>query len=178
MSKTRDQKKETLEKLIAKLNSAKAVVLATFEKLKVKDNEELRRRCREQKVNYEVVKKTLLKKALIDKKISGLDIDALKKGVALVSSEEDEVLPAKILHEFARGKETLKLESGFLVTTDGLKVMDATEVQSLALIPSKLELLAKVVGSLQAPISGFVNVLQGNLRGLVRVLNGIKESKE
>ena len=178
MAKTRDQKKETLEKLTAKLDNAKAVVFATFDKLKVKDNEDLRKKCREQKVDYKVIKKTLLKKALEDKNIEGVDIDSFERGVAVATSSEDEVLPAKILHEFSKSNEALQLKSGVLATNEGLDVMDEARVKSLALIPSKPELLGKMVGSLQAPISGFVNVLQGNLRGLVQVLNGIKESKE
>lgn len=178
MAKTKDQKKETLEKLTAKLDSAKAVVFACFDKLKVKDNEDLRKKCREQKVDYEVIKKTLLKKALEDKKIEGVDLASFDHGIAIATSQEDEVMPAKILHEFAKSNEALQLKSGVLVTNEGLDVMDEARVKSLAQIPSKPELLGKMVGSLQAPISGFVNVLQGNIRGLVQVLNGIKESKE
>jgi len=178
MAKTRDQKKETLEKLAAKLDNAKAVVFATFDKLKVKDNEDLRKKCREQKVDYEVIKKTLLKKALTDKKIEGIEVDSFERGIAVASSQEDEVMPAKILHEFAKDNEALELKSGVLATNEGLDVMDEERIKSLAQIPAKPELLGKMVGSIKAPISGFVNVLQGNLRGLIQVLNGIKEGKE
>jgi large subunit ribosomal protein L10 len=84
----------------------------------------------------------------------------------------DEVAPAKILVDFAKGKE-MKIYGGLL---EG-KFITAAKVKELAGLPSKLELIALTVRTIQAPISGFVNVLAGNLRGLVNVLKAVKESK-
>ena len=69
--------------------------------------------------------------------------------------------------------ENLKIVGGIL----GTKELTAEEVQALAKLPSKEELLAKLVGTLNAPVSGFVNVLAGNLRGLVNVLKAVADSK-
>ena len=119
-----------------------------------------------------VVEKTLLKRAL---KEAGVDIDTDAFGGSVLTSVglRDEVAPAKILSEFKKDREGIQFLGGIL---EG-RLMDAASVTRLSKLPSKKELLDKVVGSLNAPASGFVNVLAGNLRGLVYTLNAIKESK-
>ena len=93
--------------------------------------------------------------------------------VAIAMANMDEVSAAKIIDIFAKTNENVKLLGGVLGST----VMNAAEVKALAKIPSKEQLLGQLVGTLNAPISGFVNVLAGNLRGLVQVLNAVKEQK-
>ena len=93
--------------------------------------------------------------------------------LAFVYGGEDEVSAAKIISKLGKDNENLKMLGGVL---EG-KAMDQAEITALSKLPSKDELLAKVVGSLKAPISGFVNVLGGNLRGLVYTLKAIKEQK-
>jgi len=80
---------------------------------------------------------------------------------------QDEVAPAKILNDFAKNNEHLKILGGILEN----KFIDKMSVISLAKLPSKQELLGQLVGTIAAPMSGMLNVLQGNLRGLVRVLS-------
>jgi len=87
---------------------------------------------------------------------------------------EDVVSPAKVLVEFSKKNEELEIKAGYLNGS----VIDVDKVNSLAEIPPREELLAKVLAGMQAPISGLVNVLQGNIRGLVQVLNQIKAQKE
>lgn len=172
MAKTKQQKHETVQSLTEGIRGAKAVVFANFQGLKVSESEELRRKCRAEKVSFLASKKTLLKKALAG---LGFDVDAesFSGGVAVVMGTEDEVAPAKLIHDFAKTHEVAKTFGGIF---EG-KFIDAAKVKALASLPSKQELLAKLVGSINAPVSGFVNVLAGNLRGLVSVLNNIKAQK-
>ena len=87
---------------------------------------------------------------------------------------EDEVVPAKIVDEF---KKTHEEQINFIGGVLENNFLSAEKIQELAKLPSKQELYAKIVGSLNAPISGFVNVLAGNMRNLVYVLKAIEEKK-
>ncbi len=172
MAKTRQQKEFSVKQLTDVLKTAKSAVFASISGLKIADTDELRKNCREQKVSYIISKRTLLKRALKD---AGIEIsdEALKGSVALIAGMEDEVAPAQIAAQFAKKRDVMKFLGGIL---EG-KVIDVSMVTALAALPSKKALLAQLVGTLNAPISGFVNVLAGNLRGLVNVLNNIKETK-
>ena len=105
----------------------------------------------------------------------GFDVDTkvFEGSPAVVLGLQDEVAPAQIVAKFAKSHEIVHMFGGML---EG-QAIDSTKVTELSKLPSKDELLAKMVGSLNAPISGFVNVLAGNLRGLVSVLNNIKDAK-
>ena len=89
-------------------------------------------------------------------------------------SAEDPVAPAKILNDFSKDHKALEIKAGIL---DG-KVIALDEVKALAELPSREELLAKLVGSMQAPISGLVNVLQGTIRNFVYTLEAVRQKKE
>lgn len=172
MAKNKAQKKKIVQDLSEKIKDAKSVVIADFTGLKVADSEALRKKCKEQSVYFTATKKTLLNLAL---KEQGLDLDAgtLEGSLGVAVSQEDEVAAAKIVKEFAKDHEQVTFQAGMLEGT----LISVEKLKQLADLPSKQELLAKVVGSLKAPISGFVNVLSGNLRGLINVLNAIKETK-
>jgi len=92
----------------------------------------------------------------------------------LAISKEDAVAPAKIAVEFAKKNEALKIKTGLLDN----KLMSKEEIKALAALPSKEVLLAKMLGSLNAPISGLVNVLQGTIRNAVYVLEAVRKQKE
>lgn len=173
MPKTKQQKQEVVEKLADKLSKTKSVVFANYFGLKVKDIQALKKLCKEVGVEYTVVKKTLMKLALEKAGLKGVDLAKLGGELAVALGYEDEVAAAKVLDKFARDHESLKITGGILEN----KFTDANAMKQLASLPSKLELLAKVVGSIKSPVSGFVNVLAGNLRGLVQVLNSIKANK-
>jgi len=172
MAKTRVQKEEAFSTLCTELKEAKAVVFANFQGLTVAASQELRAKCRENNIAYIASKKTILKKALKD---AGLDIDveAFEGGVGVALGKEDEVLPAQIVAQFAKDHEVMKIFGGVL---EGAFI-DGAKVTELSKLPSKLELYARLVGTINAPVSGFVNVLAGNLRGLVTVLNAVKDAK-
>jgi len=172
MAKTKQQKQDIIKDLAGKLQSAKAVVFANFQGLKVSESEDLRGKCRDQKIDYVASKKTLLTKALSQ---AGLEINAndFAGGIAAVMGQDDEVSPAQTINNFAKTHNVVEIYGGIL---EG-QFISAAKVKELAQLPSKHELYAKLVGTLNAPVSGFVNVLAGNLRGLVSVLNNIKEAK-
>ena len=177
MPKTKLQKQEILRTLEEKIKKAKSIVFTEFNSLGVKDNEELRNDLREANSEYMVAKKTLLNLAFEKEKIENLDIKSFEGKIATIFGYEDEVAPAKIVNEFQKknevNKEKIKLVAGILEN----KFLNTDDVNALAKLPSKEELYAKIVGSLNAPISGFVNVLSGNIRGFVNVLKAIENKK-
>ncbi len=172
MPKTRQQKEAIVSELASTFRQMKSAIFTAISGYTMEDADALRKKGREQGVAFVVAKKTLLKRAL---KEAGVDIDTDAFGGSVLTSVglRDEVAPAKILSEFKKDREGIQFLGGIL---EG-RLMDAASVTRLSKLPSKKELLDKVVGSLNAPASGFVNVLAGNLRGLVYTLNAIKESK-
>lgn len=172
MPKNRQQKSETLEQIQADLDH-KGVVFFSYGGIKVHELEELRKKLRVEASTITVAKRNLLLLALKEKGYDHTPIADALTGPVAVAVGDDEVTPAKIVADFQKTHEKMSLYGGLLEN----KFMDASAVTQLATLPSKKELLAKVVGTMNAPISGFVNVLAGNLRGLVNVVNAIKDSK-
>ncbi len=173
MAKSRKQKEVTLAELVEALGNAKSVVFADFKGLAVKDATDFRNKARKENVGVLVAKKTLMRLAFKNAGYEGVDPSSLDGALVMVTGFEDEVAPAKLVAEFSKEHEALKIVAGVLER----KLVDANAIKALAKLPSKQELLAKLVGSLNAPVSGFVNVLAGNLRGLVNVLNAVKDQK-
>lgn len=176
MAKTRSQKKEVIAKLKDNLGNSKSVVFANFSKITIADLEDLRNKLREQKVEYFICKKTLLRLALAEENLKiDLDLEDLSGNLSVAFSLEDEVLPAKILAEFAKKhKDDFVLLGGVLEN----KFIAQAKVQELSQLPSKPELIAKTAAAIRAPLSGLVCVMQGNLRGFVGVLRAIGEEKK
>lgn len=172
MAQTKEQKKSIVKDLAEKLKNCKAVVFSDYKGLAVKDMMALRGELREAGVELKVAKKTLINLAFKDANI-GIDARKLEGQVALAISSEDEVAAARIIAKVAKTNENLKMVGGIL----GTKELSAEEVKALSLIPGKQELLAQLVGTLERPISGFVNVLAGNIRGLVQVLKAVADNK-
>lgn len=173
MPKTRQQKEVTLTTLTDKLRSMKAVVFTTFSGLTVKDTTELRNQLRAEKIEMMVAKKNLMRLALKDASLDPAMVDHIEGSVAMVFGYEDEVLPAKLLSKFAKGNESVKLVGGI---ADG-QFMNAAQIAQFAKIPGKQELLTQTVWTLKSPITGMVNVLAGNLRGLLTLLQALKDKQ-
>lgn len=168
---TKDQKKELVKNLAGQIKAAKSVVFADFQGLRVKDLSELKKELRKSDAGFKVMKKTLMKIAF---KNAGIDFDPEKlEGQIAVSLSSDEVTAAKIIDTFSRKNENIKILGGIV----DAKEMTASEMKALAKLPGREELLAKLVGTIKAPVSGFVNVMTGNLRGLVQVLKAVADSK-
>lgn len=170
MAKSRQQKEQALQVLTQALDS-KGVVLFSHFGLKVNQLEELRKVLRKEKLSLTVAKRNLLLLALKNKGLSFPE--AAITGAVAVAVGDDEVAPAKAVANFKKTNDQVKFYGALINQT----VLDAVAVTNLAKLPGKVELLAKMVGSIKAPITGFVNVLSGNLRGLVNTLNAIKDKK-
>lgn len=170
----KSQKEAVVRSVADKAKSAKALVFANFKGVSVKDITGIRRELLKSGSSWQVLKKTLLNLALKD---AGVQVDARElDGQVGVAFSTDEVTAAKVLVEFkkANKESTLEIVGGAL----GTEALDVKAVKALALLPSQDELRAKLVGTLQAPIAGFVRTLSGNLSGLVRVLGAVRDSKQ
>lgn len=162
---SREQKEEQVQQLTERLKQDKAVFLVNFQGLKVNEIGELRRKLREEKSGYKVVKNTLLKIALKNAKRKVAE-NLLDQPLALVFSSVDEITPAKTIYNFQKEHEALKIIGGLL---EGEFAHEET-IKNLAMLPGREELYARIIRSMAAPISGFVSVLRGNLFGIVSVL--------
>lgn len=163
MPKTKTQKADILKVIEEKLAKMKSAVMFNYSGIEVKELNRLRDKCREEGVDYIVAKKTLLKKALSEQGLAQIAEKGFEGEIATLFSYGDEVAPARILSVFAKENEKIKFAGGIL---EG-NYIDAARVTELSKIPSRQELLAKVVGCLSNSMSGFV-----------RVLNALKEKKE
>jgi len=170
MPKSKSQKEQDLKELTDKLKKAKSVVFTDYRGTTVKNIDRFRKTLRRENVSSKVYKITLLKKALESAGIEGV-ISDYKTPIILSVSEEDETTPARNIKIFSKEVKSLKILEGIV---DG-KIVDKTTVMALADLPSKHQLLAQVVGTINAPVSGFVNVLRGNLKGLINVVNAIAQ---
>lgn len=172
MPKTRKQKAEIKDELADKFGKMKSVVFTSVSGFTMKDADALRTKGKAEQVDFLVTKKTLLVRALEDKGIT-LAKDLVSGSLLTAISYKDEVAPAKIIADFSKGREGFKMVGGILEGS----FVDSRAVIQLATLPSKQELLAKLVGTMSAPVTGFVNTLAGNVRGLVVTLNAIAEKK-
>lgn len=178
MARSRASKKEILTSLKEKIGRSQSVMFASIQGLKVKETESLRKSAREQNAECFVAKKTLLALAFKEHGSDTIDFKKLDGEVAATFGYEDEIAPAKILAAFGKTHERLKILGGLMLQTHaGKQALTAQAVVQLAQLPSRDELRGKLVGTLVNPLRGFVTVLNGNISGLVRVLNGIAQSK-
>ncbi len=153
-AKVLENKKEIVAQLTERLEKAQAGVIADFRGLTVAQDTELRTKLREAGVEYTIVKNTLTRFAANAVGLGDLD-PVLHGPTALATSADDVVAPAKVLVEFAKANEQLEIKAGFV---DG-KVISVDEVKVYASIPNKETLIAKMLGSLQAPISSLARTL-------------------
>ncbi|MDR1522644.1 MAG: 50S ribosomal protein L10 [Endomicrobium sp.] len=162
---------EAVKILTEKFKSMKGMILTEYHGLSVGEISELRCKLRAQNSEYAIVKNTLTEIALKD---AGIDAGNNFSGpTALVIENGDVVSPAKIVMEFAKTHAKLKVRAGYL---EG-KFVDASVVSQLSELPSREVLIAKMLGCMNAPITGFVNVLAANIRGLVMVLDAISKKQ-
>ncbi len=161
------QKKETLvNDYVEKLRRSQAFIVAEYRGLPTKQVEGLRKDLRGCESELAVTKNTLLARALTE---VGLPVpEALLTGPTAVAFCYGEVTaPAKLLTKFAKDSKIMVLRGGMM----GSSIFDEAGVHTLTELPGKAQLRAQVVGVLQSPISGLVNVLAGSIRGFVNVLN-------
>lgn len=169
MALNKKQKTKIINDLKELFSRQKAIILVGITGLKVKDISELRKKIKLIDGNLKVAKKTLMKIVFKENNLK-FDKSQFKEETALVFGFKDEILPAKTVYQFFKKNDKLKILGGYF---DG-KFKEAGEVITLAQLPPKEELMARLVGGLKSPISSFVHVLQGNIKGLIYVLGKIK----
>ncbi len=170
---TRGKKEQLVEEVSEKIKGSITTVVCDYKGVTVMELQEVRRKLRESNAKMQVLKKTLTKLAY-EKAGIEFDVTQLEGQSAIIFGGDDEVTAPKVLAEVAKKNDRFKILAGTLEN----KVMNNQEIMALAKLPSKQELLGKLVGTINAPISGFVQVLAGNLKNLVGVLNAIKEVRE
>ena len=169
MALSKDKKAEVLEQVAELLNDSKLTVMAQYAGTSVKSMQQLRAQSQESGTTVRVVKNRLFKKALEgNDKFKDIDLNLLSGQLLFAFNAHDEVAPAQNLAAFAKLEPQIKFVGGF--NADG-QALSAQDIQVLANLPSKDQLRAQLIGTIGAPLSGFVNVLSGNIRGVLNVLN-------
>ncbi len=161
--KVLDAKKAQVAELVEALKTATTGVLVDYRGLSVEEDTKLRNDLRAAGVKYFVVKNTLLR--LAANQVGLEELDSILHGPTALAISEDAVAPAKVLADFAKDNEKMEIKSGFM---DG-KVMTLDEVKTLAKTPSKETLIAKMMGSLNSPISGLARLLSTIVDGGVEI---------
>lgn len=173
MSANFEAKKVLVEEITEKIKASKSVVLVDYNKLTVAEVSELRNKCKKAGCEYKVYKNTLVRKALNELGFTQFDNDL--NGPTAVTFGSDETAAAKVMVAAAKdydGKITLK--SAFVDNS----YYDKNGIKALASMPSREELVAKMLGSINAPATNIVGVMNNVISGLVRVLDGIAKQKQ
>lgn len=168
-----DQKQKIVAALREKFETAKVVIVTDYKGLDVAQMNDLRRKLREAEVEYQVVKNTMLTRASQDTDAAQL-VDTFKGPSAIALAYTDPVAPAKVLMQFSKDNDKLEIKAGVM---NG-KLLDLAAIGALSKLPSREELLAQVLGTMNAVPQGLVRALADAPRRLVNVLNAIKDQQE
>jgi large subunit ribosomal protein L10 len=167
----REEKARIIEELAEKLKD-NSVVLVNYKGINVAQSTQLRERSREAGIEFIVAKNTLAQLAADRAGAEG--ISELLVGPTAMAFSEDPVAGAKLMAEFSNEVESFELKGGLL---EGGRVVDAAGVAALSRLPGREQLIAQVIGGIQFPLAGLVNVLNGTIRNLAVVLNQVAEQK-
>ncbi len=174
MALTKEKKVEILDQLGELLKNSKLTVLAQYSGTSVKAMQELRSSAKDSNTKIMVLKNRLFKVALQSNDVlKDIETGDIKGQLLYAFNSEDEVAPAQVLATFAKTQSQIKFVGAINASGD---FISADDVNQLALLPSKDQLRAQLVGTLAAPLTGFVNVTVGNLRGFINVLNARGEA--
>ena len=173
MAITREKKETIVNEYVDKLRRSQAVIVSEYRGLSTKQIQGLRRDLRAAQSELTVSKNTLVVRALTEVGLPAPK-ELLTGPVAVTFCYDEVSAPAKVLTKFAKDSKIMVLRGGLL----GHSVFNAAGVQTLTELPSKEQLRGQVVGAIQAPISGLVNVLAGTLRGVLNVLNARAQQLE
>lgn len=172
MSLNLEQKQAVVAEVSAQVAQAQTIVLAEYRSLPVGAMTELRKKARESGVYFRVLKNTLARRAVAETPFKGLADQMV--GPLAYGISSDPVAAAKVLHEFSKGNERLVIKGGAMPNV----VMSAKDVAALAKMPSRQELLATLLGTMQAPIAKFVRTLNEVPTKFVRGVAAVRDQKE
>jgi len=169
----KSEKEAIIAEVADKAARALAMYFADFSGITVAEETELRREFRKSGIEYTVVKNTLAQKAL--ERVTGFDrvSEKLVGPTGIAFSYDDAIVPAKIIKKFADKTGKMKLKVAVVEN----QVFDGAKLDELSMLPSRKELIAAILGSLQSPISGIVGVLNAVMRDLVGVVDAIEKKK-
>ena len=176
MASIKDYKINNVETIKSRLDGARAIVLVDYKGITVEEVNKLRNRFRAEQVDYFISKNTWIKIGLNQLGITDLD-DFLKGPTAVAVSKLDEVAPAKVLKKFVETELEKKEICSFKVGLISNTVFSPAQLYRLADLPSKEELLSKVLYGFNAPISSFVGVLSGIIRKFALAVDAIAKAK-
>lgn len=172
MALNREEKAAVIEEVSAQVAQAGSIVLAEYRGLTVEKITQLRKQARESGVYLRVLKNTLVRRAVKDtpyEKLADQMVGPLMYGIST-----DPVAPAKLIASFAKANDQLVVKGGAMPNV----VMDVAGVQALATMPSREELLAKLLGTMQAPVATFVRTLNEVPTKFVRGLAAVRDKQE
>ena len=172
MSLNLDDKKTVVAEVSAEVANAQSIIVAEYRGLGVVDLTALRANARKTGVYLRVVKNTLVRRALAGTPFEGLSAKLV--GPLIYGISKDPVAAAKLLNDFAKGNDKLAIKIGAMPNY----VMDVAGVKALATMPSREELLSKLLGTMQAPITQFVRTLNEIPTKFVRGLAAVRDAKE
>lgn len=173
MATTKAQKNEMLAEVQDMVNKGTSVFFADFRGLTVADVQAIRRELRANNVGYKVAKKTLIRKAAAEKGYQEIPREVMEGSVAMTVSYGDPIAPARLLKKLSKTYEKLGLLGGLF---EG-QVLSSKDASEYAALPSKEELLAKLVYMMKSPIQGFHGSLNGLLSKFVRTLSAVEKQK-
>lgn len=174
MALTKDQKQAVVEQTVSLLQDAKMTVLAKYPGTSVKSMQQLRAQAIENGTNVRVIKNRLFKKALESVgSLKNTDASEITGQLLYAFNSEDELAPAQSLAAFARMNPQMTFVGA--ITADG-NFLSADEVSALSALPSKEQLRAQLIAMIGAPNTSFVNVLAGNIRGIMNALRARADS--
>jgi large subunit ribosomal protein L10 len=173
MAVSKQRKQDDLRGLTEELENARGVVFSEYGGMTVKEIDELRKKLRAENVRYQVVKVTLLKKALAALGIKGDDFK-YNGPVAVAFSQDEETAPARILKSMSKGNPKIVIDGGVF----NKELVAQSVIEKLASLPTKEQLLGQLLSVLNGPARGLVTVLSGNTRNLVNVLNALADKKK
>jgi large subunit ribosomal protein L10 len=171
MPLTKQKKENIIKDIEEKLEKQKSMIFIDFANASVKELTEIRNKLKNEGNEMKVAKKNLIQIAFKNKKID-LDIKKLSGEIAIIFGYEDEIKPAKTIYQLTKNKKN-KIIGGWIGNT----YYESEKIISLAQLPGKEQLLGMLLGTLNAPITNFVNVLEGNIKNFVYALSAIKDKK-
>ena len=167
MALTKDKKNEIVAEVTQLLNDSKLTVVAEYKGTTVKAIQQLRKDAKANGTKLSVVKNRLVKKALEQSDKKDVDTSLLVGQLLYAFNAEDEVAPAQVLANFAKTNPNIQFVGA--ITAEG-KLLSADEVKALAALPSKPQLIAGIISTLNSPVNGVMSGLSGNLHGLLQAL--------
>jgi len=172
VSLNREEKAVVIEDVAAQVAQAQSIIIAEYRGLDVASVTVLRKKARESGVYLRVLKNTLVRRALVD--TSFQDLSTQLVGPLMYAISADPVAAAKVMSDFAKSNDALVIKGGAMPNS----LLDVNGVKALATMPSRDELLAKLLGTMQAPVTQFVRTLNEVPTKFARALAAVRDQKE